>query len=152
MLRTCALILAAAPVLAAFTTAATPTSVATSPSAFGEPTEVSLLELANVDWKKGKDLPKEIQDLKGERVKLVGYMALDTPEGETSFRMSYESCSCSTSKVTHFVKVKMPKGEVTSFEPGMIEVVGTFYTGAKYDEDGFVDSVFRVSASSIKAK
>jgi hypothetical protein len=152
MLRPCVLILAATPALTAFAPATSSPSNATTAVTVSEATEVSLLELANVEWKKGKKLPKEITDLKGERVKLVGYMALDTPEGESSFRMSYESCSCSTSKVTHFVKVKMPKGEVTTFEPGMIEVVGTFYTGAKYDEDGFVDSVFRVSASSIKAK
>jgi len=114
--------------------------------------DVSLLELANVEWKKGKKLPKEVRDLKGEVVKLVGYMALDTEEGQTTFRMSYESCSCSTSKVTHFVKVTLPEDEVTTFEPGTIEVIGKFYAGARYDDDGFVDSVFRVRAKSITAQ
>lgn len=152
MLRPFALLLAAAPLLAAFDAPASPRLALAAPISASDAKEVSLLELANVEWKKGKDLPKEITDLKGEKVKLVGYMALDTEEGQDSFRMSYESCSCSTSKVTHFVKVKMPKGQVTSFEPGLIEVVGTFYAGAKYDDDGFVDSVFRTSASSIKAK
>lgn len=111
--------------------------------------EVSLLELANVEWTRGKKLPKEVRELKGKKVKLVGYMALDTEEGQRSFRMAYESCSCSTAKVTHFVKVTLPEGEVTKFEPGLIEVVGTFYPGAKYDDDGFVDSVYRVTASGV---
>lgn len=152
MLRPYALLLAAAPLLAAFAAPAAPSATTLAPVFASEAQEVSLLELANVEWQKGKELPKEIQDLKGEKVKLVGYMALDTEEGQDSFRMSYESCSCSTAKVTHFVKVKMPKGKVTTFQPGLIEVVGTFYPGPKYDEDGFVDSVFRVSASSVKAK
>lgn len=152
MLRSFALLLAAAPLLAVIDVAAATRSEVIATNLASDAKEVSLLELANVEWKKGKELPKEITELKGEKVKLVGYMALDTEEGQDSFRMSYESCSCSTSKVTHFVKVKMPKGQVTSFEPGLIEVVGTFYAGPKYDDDGFVDSVFRTSASSIKAK
>ncbi|MCA8980970.1 MAG: hypothetical protein KDC14_13160 [Planctomycetes bacterium] len=152
MHRSFALCFLAAPLLVAFDAADAPRSASLAAAFDDDPQEVSLLELANVEWKKGQDLPKEITDLKGEKVKLVGYMALDTEEGQETFRMSYESCSCSSSKVTHFVKVKMPKGKVTSFEPGLIEVVGTFYAGAKYDDDGFVDSVFRTSASSVKAR
>lgn len=156
MLRPLTTLLAAVPLIAVLSAAAAPPAasmaIAASFALEDDPKDVSLLELANVEWKRGKDLPKEITDLKGVTVKLTGYMALDTEEGQDSFRMSYESCSCSTSKVTHFVKVLMPKDEVTSFKPGLIEVVGTFYSGAKYDDDGFVDSVYRVRAKTIKAK
>ncbi len=130
-------------------TSTAPAATGDAPIAVEDAREVSLLELANVEWTRGKKLPKEVRELKGKQVKLVGYMALDTEEGQRSFRMSYESCSCSTAKVTHFVKVTLPEGEETKFEPGLIEVVGKFYPGAKYDDDGFVDSVYRVSAKSI---
>lgn len=126
-----------------------PAATSSAPIAVEDAREVSLLELANVEWTRGKKLPKEVRELKGKQVKLVGYMALDTEEGQRSFRMSYESCSCSTAKVTHFVKVTLPEGQETKFEPGLIEVVGKFYPGAKYDDDGFVDSVYRVSAKSV---
>jgi len=114
-----------------------------------DPIEVNLQVLMNVDYERGKPLPDEILALKGKRVKITGLMALGTPEGAEQFELVNSGCECGRSKVHHFVQVTMPEGETTTYTPDEITVVGIFDVGEKI-EDGFVTSLYRLKAESVK--
>ncbi len=104
--------------------------------------ELSIYELTEIEWKPGRPLPDDIEALDGERVRLGGFVALDTPEGSDVFRMINDSCGCGGgTKIHHFVEVTL-LDDVTGYRPGWIEIVGTMAVGEVH-EDGFVKSVYR---------
>jgi hypothetical protein len=110
--------------------------------------ELSLLDLMSIDYTPGKRLPRWVRALDGERVKLEGYMALGTPEGDENFELLWDSCGCGQSNVHHFVEVSLTE-ETTSFTPDLIWVEGTFSVG-EIREGGFVVSLFRLETKSIE--
>lgn len=109
--------------------------------------EVSLMELTTIDWDPGKKLPKKIEKLGGKKVRLKGFMALDTPEGVSKFRLTYDQCGCSNAKASHFVEVDLGDEE-TGYDPAEMTVVGTLSVGEE-KEDGFVTSLYRLDADSL---
>ena len=110
--------------------------------------ELSLLDLMSIDYTPGKRLPRWVRALDGKRVKLEGYMALGTPEGDDDFELLWDSCGCGQSNVHHFVEVSLTE-ETTSFTPDLIWVEGTFSVG-EIREGGFVVSLFRLETKSIE--
>ncbi len=110
--------------------------------------ELSLLDLMSIDYTPGKRLPRWVRALDGKRVKLEGYMALGTPEGDDEFELLWDSCGCGQSNVHHFVEVSLTE-ETTSFTPDLIWVEGIFSVG-EIREDGFVVSLFRLETSAIE--
>lgn len=110
--------------------------------------ELSLLDLMSIDYTPGKRLPRWVRALDGKRVRLEGYMALGTPEGEDKFELLWDSCGCGQSNVHHFVEVTLSE-ETTSFTPDLIWVEGTFSVG-EIREDGFVVSLFRLETKAIE--
>lgn len=112
------------------------------------PVEISIMELTQIDWSPGKKLPEKIAKLDGKKVKVTGFMALDTPEGTSSFRLTYDQCGCSNAKASHFVQVDMGDQTVT-YNPDEIALTGTFAVGEKR-EDGFVVSIYRLKATSLE--
>ncbi len=113
--------------------------------------EVSIYELTEITWRPGRPLPEEIEALDGERVRLGGFVALDTPEGSDVFRMINDSCGCGGgSKIHHFVEVTLLDDD-TGYRPGWVELVGTLSVGEEH-EDGFVTSVYRFEAEYFVEK
>ena len=110
--------------------------------------ELSLLDLMSIVYTPGKRLPRWVRALDGKRVKLEGYIALGTPEGDDKFELLWDSCGCGQSNVHHFVEVTLTE-ETTSFTPDLIWVEGTFSVG-EIREDGFVVSLFRLETKSIE--
>ena len=109
--------------------------------------ELSLLDLMSIDYRPGKKLPKWACSLDGRRVRVEGYMALGTPEGDDKFELVWDSCGCGQSNVNHFIEVSLTE-DTTSFDPDIIWVEGTLSVG-EVREDGFVVSLFRLETKSI---
>ena len=109
--------------------------------------ELSLLDLMSIDYRPGKKLPKWACSLDGRRVRVEGYMALGTPEGDDKFELVWDSCGCGQSNVNHFIEVSL-SDETTTFDPDIIYVEGEFSVG-EIREDGFVMSLFRLKAQTV---
>ncbi|MDP6538012.1 MAG: hypothetical protein QF903_03655 [Planctomycetota bacterium] len=109
--------------------------------------EISIMKLTNIEWWPGANLPDWVRALDGQRVRVVGYMALDTPEGASSFRQTWDQCGCASAKASHFIEVALGE-ETTGYNPDQITVIGTMSVGEK-EEDGFVTSLFRIAAESV---
>ena len=110
--------------------------------------EVSITELTQVEWSPGKKLPKRIAELDGKKVRIKGFMALETEQGTSSFRLTYDQCGCANAKASHFVDVDLGD-EVTDYGPDEYTLEGVFSVGEK-KEDGFVTSLYRLKADSIE--
>jgi hypothetical protein len=109
--------------------------------------EISITELTQVEWSPGKKLPKKIAELDGKKVRIKGFMALETEQGTSSFRLTYDQCGCSNAKASHFVDVDLGDEE-TDYGPEEFTLEGVFSVGEK-KEDGFVTSLYRLKADSI---
>ena len=126
------------------------TSFAASPAPTAEELviELSLMELMSIDYTPGKRLPRWVRALDGKQVRLEGYMALGTPEGDEKFELLWDSCGCGQSNVHHFVEVSLTE-ETTSFTPDLIWAEGKFSVG-EIREGGFVVSLFRLETKAIE--
>ncbi len=111
--------------------------------------DVDLMRLVNVDYRKGRPLPSDIQALDGKQIRLEGYMSQDTAEGVTTFLLTYDACGCNGQKLQHFVEVTLTD-ELVKFTPGKIAVEGTFEVGEVEDEFGIVTSIYRLEAESYE--
>lgn len=110
--------------------------------------ELSILELTSIEWEPGKRLPKKIAGLDGKKVRIKGFMALDTPEGTSSFRLTSDQCGCANAKASHFVQVDLGD-DSTGYDPDERTVEGVFSVG-EVTEDGFVTSLFRLKAERFE--
>ena len=88
-----------------------------------------------------------VRALDGPRVKVVGYLALDTHAGARSFRQTWDQCGCESAKASHFIEVDLGE-KTTGYNPDQITVIGTMSVGEQ-KEDGFVTSLFRLAAESV---
>lgn len=113
----------------------------------GDVVEVSILALKNVNYRRGRALPKWVQELDGKRVSLWGYMAIGTLEGREKFELVPESCECGRSKINHFVDVTLTKGR-TKFIPGRITLSGVFHASEE-ETDGFITSLYRLRVEEL---
>jgi len=114
-----------------------------------EALELSLQKLMNVEWEPGEELPGEITAYDGRRVRISGFMRNGTLEGTSWFDLTNDSCGCGTGKVQHFVRVTLERG-TTSFSPAELTLVGVFDVGEVADEDGFVESLYRLSIEELE--
>lgn len=116
-----------------------------------EAEEVDIAKLVAVDYQPGKDLPKEIQDLDGKKIVIRGFMdpAQQTPDRLTSFRLVTDSCGCiGKPQVHHYVEVTL-KDLDAAFQANIVELEGVLSVG-EVEEDGFVTSIYRLEATSIR--
>ncbi|MDP6408119.1 MAG: hypothetical protein QGI46_01950 [Planctomycetota bacterium] len=109
--------------------------------------EVSIMKLTSIEWRRGARLPDWVKALDGQRVKVLGYMALDTDEGSHSFRQTWDQCGCESAKASHFIAVDLGE-KTTGYNPDEISVIGTMSVGER-EEDGFITSLFRIAAESV---
>jgi len=110
--------------------------------------ELSIIKLNNVEYVEGKALPEWVTALDGREVRIAGFMRNGTVDGDTWFDLCNDNCGCGTSKLQHFVRVTLEEG-TTVFTPGELTLVGEFSAGELEDEDGFVESIFRLTIPSL---
>ncbi len=117
-----------------------------------EPEEASVLVtiefLTSIEWRRGDDVPQEVMDFDGKRIKIAGYMAVGTPLGSETFELVPQSCECGRSKLHHFVHVTIGEGGA-AFDPGRRQFEGTLSIGEEEDEDGFVTSLYRLTVDTF---
>ena len=111
--------------------------------------ELTLEKLMDARYVPGEELDPDIVDeYDGKRVSINGLMALGTLEGLSEFELVSDACGCGMSKVNHFVKVVLVH-DVTRFMPDEITVTGTFEASEELDDEGWVTSVWRITADAI---
>jgi hypothetical protein len=121
---------------------------AAAPAALDDALEVSMQKLNNIEWDPGEEIPEEIKAYDGQRVEISGYMRNGTEEGASWFDLTDDSCGCGTSKLQHFVRVTLTDG-TTSFDPGELTLTGEFEVSEKEDEDGFIESLYRLKIEKL---
>ena len=113
------------------------------------PVDVDIIDLTSVEWIPGDDLPQWVQDLEGRRVRIAGYMHASTKRRSTEFMLVDDSCVCIGSpQPNHFLQVTLVDQE-TDLRQGLVDVIGTFTSG-EVEKDGYVVSLFRLSADVIE--
>lgn len=105
------------------------------------------------DAEKGGGIPVDVKALSNTQVKLRGFMIpMDQAENITTFALVpslFACCFGQPPSIQHTVVVKTPKGKAVSYYPDEITVEGTLLVEEK-KEEGFIVSVFELTASSIK--
>ena len=116
----------------------------TSEASAPEPTvEVDILTLTSIDWEPGEPLPESVLELSGKRVVIRGYMHGSIDDETRRFPFVSDSCQCTARLMPHhFIDVLVE--EPTDPIPGQFEVIGRLNVAPRHDEDGFVESVYRI--------
>lgn len=109
---------------------------------------VSMQKLNNIEWEPGDEIPEEVSAYDGHEVEISGYMRNGTVEGQSWFDLIDDSCGCGTGKLQHFVRVVLTEGTV-SFSPSELTLTGSFEVSEKEDEDGFVESLYRLEIAKL---
>jgi hypothetical protein len=101
-----------------------------------------------------EDIPKELRELDGKRVAMVGQMW--APYGANgrvhNFDLVYSVTGCCFSgppKVQHVVKARVNDGQSVGYCRGRVDVTGTLHVGVQKDGDA-IDSIYRVDVDSVK--
>ncbi len=110
--------------------------------------ELSLQKLADIEYEPGDDIDEQVLVYDGLTIKITGYMRTGTVEGAKWFDLTNDSCGCGTSKLQHFVRVTL-EDDTTRFQPNELSLTGTFSVGEKEDEDGFVESIYRLMIKKL---
>jgi hypothetical protein len=121
----------------------------------GETLDTSIKELGNFDYdqEKGGDIPKDVRRLTGSKIRVKGFMIpMDQAQHITQFALVpslFACCYGQPPQIQHTIVVNCPKGKAVDYCPDEIVVEGDLKVEEKKD-DGFVVSLFEVTAASVK--
>ena len=121
----------------------------------GEVIESSIKELGNFDYDndRGGNIPDDVKRMSGAKIRLHGYMIpMDQADNITQFALVPSLFSCcfgQPPQIQHTIVVNCPKGKAVSYCPDEIVVEGDLKVDEKRD-DGYVVSIFEMSANSVK--
>lgn len=121
----------------------------------GQPYAVALQKLGNFtyDAEKGGSIPADVQALSGSTVKLSGYMIpIDQSEKITKFVLVpslFACCFGQPPAIQHTAMVSTPPGKTVAYFAEQIDVTGKL-TVQERKEDGFIQSIFELDATSIR--
>jgi hypothetical protein len=121
----------------------------------GQVRELTIKELGNFedDNDNGGNIPPDVQALSGSKVRVSGFMIpMDQAERITQFALVPDLFACcfgQPPQVQHTVVVNCPKGKAVTYYPDQIVVEGDLTVEEKKD-DGFIISVFELTASSVR--
>lgn len=162
-IRVCERNIAKAPVIAS--TGPSKVPAATQPTAEvrkpipapkpGQVTDLLIKDLGNFDYdiEKGGNIPADIKALNGTKFRTRGYMIpLDQAESISEFALVpslFACCFGQPPQIQHTLVVHCPKGKAVSYFADEISVEGTLKVEEKKD-DGYIISIFEISASSVK--
>lgn len=115
-------------------------------------TKVDFKFLGGFDYEDDSKIPEPVMQLKGERVKVAGFMLpVDFEEGRVnSFLLMNSKMACCFGvmpRINEFVFVKMPEGKTAKFMSDIpISVSGLFNIG----EENLVDSLYTMIADKVE--
>ena len=121
----------------------------------GEVLECSIKELGNFDYDndRGGNIPADVKQLSGSKIRLHGFMIpMDQADNITQFALVpslFACCFGQPPQIQHTIVVNCPKGKAVSYCPDEIVVEGDLKVEEKKD-DGYVVSIFEVTAHSVK--
>ena len=121
----------------------------------GQVTELLIKDLGNFDYdiEKGGNIPADIKALNGNKFRTRGYMIpLDQAESISEFALVpslFACCFGQPPQIQHTLVVHCPKGKAVSYFADEISVEGTLKVEEKKD-DGYIISIFEITASSVK--
>lgn len=115
----------------------------------------NIKDLGNFEYdaEKGGGIPADVKAVSGKVIRLKGYMIpMDQAESISNFALVpslFDCCFGQPPQIQHTVIVRTPKGKAVSYYPDEIVIEGTLKVEEK-KEDGFIISVFEVSATSVR--
>lgn len=115
----------------------------------------NIKELGNFEYdpEKGGGIPADVKAVSDHVIRVRGYMIpMDQAENITTFALVpslFACCFGQPPQIQHTIVVRTPKGKAVGYYPDEIVVEGKLKVEEK-KEDGFVISVFEVSATSVK--
>ena len=121
----------------------------------GEVLEMSIKELGNFDYdsEHGGNIPADVKQLNGSHIRLKGFMIpMDQAQNITQFALVpslFACCYGQPPQIQHTIVVNCPKGKAVSYSPDEIVVDGELKVEEKKD-DGYIVSIFEMTASSVK--
>jgi len=122
----------------------------------GQVLDIAIKDLGNFEYdqERGGNIPKDVRDLDGIKIRLHGFMIpMDQAENITQFALVPSLFSCcfgQPPQIQHTIVANCPKGKAVGYVPDEIVVEGQLGVKEKKD-DGYVVSIFEVSVSSVKA-
>jgi hypothetical protein len=123
--------------------------------AAGQTLEMTIKDLGNFDYDqdRGGNIPDDVKRLDGCKIRLRGYMIpIDQAEHITQFALVPSLFSCcfgQPPQIQHTIVTTTPKGMAVSYSPDEVIVDGTLSVREKKD-DGYIVSIFEVTATSLK--
>jgi hypothetical protein len=115
----------------------------------------SIKDLGNFEYdpEKGGGIPADVKALSGHPIKVRGFMIpMDQAASITHFALVPSLFSCCFGQppgIQHTIVVSCPKGKAVSYYPDELTIEGTLTVNEK-KEDGFVVSLFELTATSVK--
>ena len=122
----------------------------------GQVLDIAIKDLGNFDYdqERGGNIPKDVRDLDGVKIRLHGFMIpMDQAENITQFALVpslFACCFGQPPQIQHTIVANCPKGKAVSYVPDEIVVEGQLSVKEKKD-DGYVVSIFEMSVNSVKA-
>jgi hypothetical protein len=122
----------------------------------GEVLNATIKELGNFDYnaEKGGNLPADVRQLNGVKVRTSGFMMPLVQAGDiTEFALVPSLFSCcfgQPPQVQHTIIVHAPEGKALSYYPDELIVEGSLLVEERM-EDGIVVSLFEVNCTSVRA-
>lgn len=123
----------------------------------GQVTEFqSIHELGNFEYdpEKGGNIPPDVQAYSDTRIRVRGYMIpMDQAANITTFALVpslFACCFGAPPQIQHTIVVRTPRGKAVSYYPDEIVVEGDLKV-VERKEDGFIISVFEMTATSVRA-
>lgn len=126
------------------------------PPQAGQITEFqSIHELGNFEYdpEKGGNIPPDVLAYSDTRIRVRGYMIpMDQAANITTFALVpslFACCFGTPPQIQHTIVVRTPRGKAVSYFPDEIVVEGELKV-VERKEDGFIISVFEMTASSVR--
>ena len=118
--------------------------------------DLTIKELGNFEYdaNKGGNIPQDVKDLSGCKLRLHGFMIpMDQAESITQFALVpslFACCFGQPPQIQHTIVVNCPKGKAVSYYGDEIVVEGELKVEEKKDDDGYIVSVFEMTCSSVR--
>jgi hypothetical protein len=120
----------------------------------GQAIDLGIKDLGNFDYDpQNGGLPDDVKRLSGATLRTHGFMVpMDQADQITEFALVpslFGCCFGQPPQIQHTILVHCPKGKSLSYFPDEISVTGTLKVDEK-KEDGYIVSVFELTAESVK--
>lgn len=121
----------------------------------GEVLEMAIKDLGNFEYDQehGGNIPGDIKQLSGARIRLHGFMIpMDQAENITQFALVpslFACCFGQPPQIQHTIVCDCPKGKAVGYCPDEIVVEGTLKVEEKKD-DGYIVSIFGLGVTSVR--